>query len=194
MFRRLSFKFRKRDYPSSPPLILGGLNRGCFFRRDDKKRIFRIFIPLPLLLLVYLAPSPCSGENRAFETKGPIVINSTSLTADNKAHTALFEGSVTARTDNGTISSDSMLVSYAEGGSVTRIDARGHVKLVRGDRVITSEAATYFADDEKVIFTGEPRATEGGNVVSGTKMTYLMKEDRSIVENPKVFLENKKAR
>ena len=156
-------------------------------------KIVRVFALLPLLLLS-LAPTPCQGEEKPFETKGPIVINSTSLTADNKAHTALFEGSVTARTDNGTISSDSMLVSYAEGGNVTRIDAKGHVRLVRGDRVITSEEATYFADDEKVIFTGDPRATEGGNVVSGTKLTYLMKEDRSIVENPKVFIENKKTK
>ncbi|GAB4405932.1 MAG: hypothetical protein OHK0032_00660 [Thermodesulfovibrionales bacterium] len=129
------------------------------------------------------------GENKPFETKGPVTITSSSLTADNIAHTALFEGSVIAKTDTMTIYSDRMLVYYNEAGKITKIEAEGHVKVVRGERVITSEAATYFADDEKAVFTGQPKAVEGNNMVSGTKMIYLMKEDRSIVENSKVFIE-----
>jgi len=171
-----------------------GISRGFFSCLDDDINLFRTPFLLLLMLLACLVASPCSSQEKPFETKGPIVITSTSLTADNKARTALFEGSVIAHTEDGTIYSDSMLVSYAEGGNVTRIDAKGHVKLVKGERVITSNEATYFAEDDKVIFTGDPRATEGGNVVSGTKMIYLMKEDRSIVENSKVYIENKKER
>ncbi|MGD1075001.1 MAG: LptA/OstA family protein [Thermodesulfovibrionales bacterium] len=128
------------------------------------------------------------------EARGPIRITSEHLNADNKARTALFEGSVIAKTDTMTLYSDRMLVSYSEGGAVTRIDADGHVKLLSGERVITSDSAIYFADEDKAIFTGEPKATEGGDVVSGTKMIYLIKEDRSIVEDSKVFIENKKGR
>jgi lipopolysaccharide transport protein LptA len=145
-----------------------------------------------LFLLTYLSVSISFCETKPMEARGPIVITSTTLNADNKARTALFEGSVTAKTDTMTLYSDKMLVSYAEGGAVTRIDAEGHVKLISGERVITSGFATYFADEDKAIFTDEPRATEGGDVVSGTKMIYLIKEDRSIVENSKVFIENKK--
>jgi lipopolysaccharide export system protein LptA len=47
------------------------------------------------------------------------------------------------------------------------------------------------ADEDKVIFTGEPRAVDGENVVTGTKMKFFIKEDRSYVENSKVFLNNK---
>ncbi len=127
--------------------------------------------------------------------KGPIVITSQTLLSDNKARTALFEGSVIAKTENMTLYSDKMLVYYAEGtGNVTKIDAEDSVKLVKKDLVITSKVATYFADEEKIIFTGEPKAVEKGNIVTGTKMTYLMKEDRSFVENSRVLLENKKGK
>jgi lipopolysaccharide export system protein LptA len=125
--------------------------------------------------------------------KGPIIITSETLTADNKTHTALFENSVVARTTDMTIYADRMLVYYAEDtGSVTKIEAVGGIKLIKGKRVITSKEATYYADGEKVIFTGEPRAVEGENVVTGSKMTYLLNEDRFLVEGSKVFLIKKK--
>jgi lipopolysaccharide export system protein LptA len=46
-----------------------------------------------------------------------------------------------------------------------------------------------MAAEQKIVFTGNPRAVEGSNVITGTKMIYLIAEDRSIVENSKVFLE-----
>ena len=148
-----------------------------------------IYCGFLLSFLLFLCASSY-GEEKLFESKGPITITSERLTADNKAHTALFEGSVVAKTETTTIYSDRMLVYYAESGKVTKIEANGHVKLIKGDRVITSDEATYYADDpERVIFTGEPRAVEGKNVITGTKMTYFMKDDRSIVENSKVFME-----
>jgi len=111
------------------------------------------------------------------------------LTADNKAHTAVFENSVVARTSDMTLYADRMLVSYdANSGDLKMIEAEGTVKLLRGTRAIISQKATYYADAEKVIFTGEPRATDGENVVTGTKIIYLLNEDRYLVEDSKVFL------
>ena len=127
--------------------------------------------------------------------KEPTIITSQTLTTDNKAKTALFQGNVVAKKGDGTLYADKMLVHYSEekgGSSIKRIDTEGNVRLVRGDRVVTSKFATYFAEpEEHIIFTGEPRAAEGENVVTGTKITYFMKDDRSIVENSKVFIVNK---
>ena len=130
-----------------------------------------------------------AGEEKPLEPKGPITITSSTLTADNKAHTALFEGSVMAKTETETIYADKMLVHYTDAGRVTKIETAGHVKLVKGARVITSDEATFLADEEKVIFTGQPKAVEGTTMVTGTKMIYLMKEDRSLVEQGRVFME-----
>lgn len=159
-------------------------------KQSSFKRFRGVFSIGPLSwLIIFSFFSLSAGEDKLIETKGPITITSSTLTADNKAHTALFEGSVVAKTDATTIYSDKMLVYYSEGGKVTKIEADGHVKLIKGERVITSDEATYLANDEKVIFTGQPKAVEGNNMVTGTKMIYLMKEDRSIVENSKVFME-----
>ena len=140
-------------------------------------------------------PIQSSAENQKANIKGPITITSETLTADNKAHTALFEQNVVAKTTNLTIQADRMLVFYKEdGGDVTKIESSGNVKVLKEDRIITSKAATYFADEEKVVFTGEPRAMDGDNVVSGTKIIYFMTNDRFFVENSKVILKSKKER
>jgi lipopolysaccharide transport protein LptA len=121
--------------------------------------------------------------------QGPIVITSEKMTADNRAHTALFERSVVARNAGTILYADRMLVySDKDSGDVTKIDAKGAVKMIKDKRVITSQEATYYAEGEKVIFTGDPKAVEDGNVMTGKKMTYLMNEDRFLVDDSKVFL------
>lgn len=145
------------------------------------------------LVIFFLLSTNVFSAEEAKKIKGPIIITSEILTADNQTHTALFENSVVARTTDMTIYADKMLVYYNEDtGNVIRIEAEGGVKLIKENRVITSKEAAYYADGEKVIFTGEPRAVEGENVVTGRKMTYLLNEDRFLVEGSKVFLTKKK--
>jgi lipopolysaccharide export system protein LptA len=154
-------------------------------------------VSVSLIILLLLSVNGFSAEQKQArqekKIKGPITITSKTMTTDNKAHTALFENSVVARTTDMTIYSDMMLVYYEEGtGNVTRIDATGNVKVNKEDKVITSNEATYYAGVEKVIFTGGPRAVEGENVVTGKIMTYLMDDDRFLVEDSKVILTKKK--
>jgi lipopolysaccharide export system protein LptA len=93
-----------------------------------------------------------------------------------------------------TLYADRMLVFYAtDSGDVKMIEAEGNIKLLKGTRAIISQKATYYADEEKVTFAGEPRATDGENVVTGSKITYLLNEDRYFVENSKVFIRKQKA-
>ena len=126
--------------------------------------------------------------------KEPTVITAESLTTDNNSKTALFKGSVVAKKGDKTLYADTMLVYYTqssdgESSNVDRIEAEGKVKLVRLDRMITSDKAVYYAgDNERAVFTGNPRATEGKNLMTGTTMTYYIKDDRSVVENSKVFM------
>src|SRR5512146_2779776 len=115
----------------------------------------QFFIISVLSVLLYSAGAS-AGEQK-MQAKGPINITSETLTSDNKAHTALFEGKVVAKTTDMTIYSDKMLVFYKEGsGEVTKIEATGNVRLLKSGRLITSRMATYYADEDKVVFTGEP--------------------------------------
>lgn len=138
-----------------------------------------------------LAASSESRAEKLIGEEGPIVITSSKLSADNKARIALFEGSVVAKTGEVTLFSNLMRVHYSEEGKVMRIEAEGNVRLTRGQRAVVSEAAEYIAEEEKIIFTGGPVATEGENVITGKRIIYLMKEDRSVVEESRVFLKSK---
>ncbi len=142
-----------------------------------------------------MAPNTSFSEETKAQVKGPITVTSETLTSDNKAHTALFERNVVAKTTDMTIHADKMLVFYKENtGDVTKIEATGNVKLYKNNRVITSQKAVYYAPEDKVVFTGEPKAVDGENVVTGSVMTYYIADDRSLVENSKVFLKNKKGK
>ncbi len=124
--------------------------------------------------------------------KKPIVITSQTLTADNKSNIAIFEGSVVATTDDITIYSDKMTVFYNNSEKkITKIDAIGNVKVHKDEKAIFSKKATYLGEEEKIIFTGNPKAVEGENVITGTQIIYFLKDDRVIVEGSRVVLQNK---
>lgn len=95
----------------------------------------------------------------------PIIITSKTLINDSKAKTATFEGDVVAKRGEVTLYAAKMIVYYEDeqkGGNIKMIEAIGNVKLVKGDRVITSHKATYYPEpEERVIFTGEPRQQKG---------------------------------
>lgn len=157
----------------------------------------RFWIVCALIGIYCLSPityylSPVFAQEKKTAKEEPTVITSKTLTVDNRAKTALFEGSVVARKGEMTLFADRMLVHYSEkegDSSIKKIDADGNVRLLKGERIVTSRHAIYFADpEEHIIFTGEPRASEGENVITGTKMIYFMADDRSIVENSRVLL------
>ncbi|HSW64193.1 MAG TPA: LptA/OstA family protein [Dissulfurispiraceae bacterium] len=180
---------------------------------------FRYSKGMPVAILfclaacLVLAANASAADARKSAGSEPLIITSLSLLADNTAKTATFVGNVVARKGESTLYADKMIVysrkdadqnkdeagkakpaaeQDKDKGDIEKIEADGNVRLVKGTRVITSKFATYYADpDERVIFTGEPKAAEGQNVVTGTKMTYFMNDDRSLVENSKVFLVNK---
>ncbi len=178
---------------------------------------FRFFKCLPAVLLLcatacFVQPTGVlAAEAKKAQGKEPIIITSQSLIADNAAKTATFVGNVVARKGEATLYAEKMIVysrkdadqgkepadntkpkSDQDKGDIEKIEADGNVRMVKGSRVITSRFATYYADhEERVVFTGDPKAAEGQNVVTGTKMTYFIRDDRSFVENSKVFLINK---
>lgn len=147
------------------------------------------FVATVLLLLLV---STSTRAETMKPTAEPIVITANKLTADNKEKTALFEGSVHVKRGDVHMHADKMKVYYTDeqkGSSVTKIEASGSVKLIRNRSILTADNALYLLEpEEMVIFTGQPRASDGGNVVTGTKMTYFIKDDRSVVEGSKVFI------
>lgn len=153
----------------------------------------KIIITITLLLLMNVY-AVCFAIDFKKGSAEPIIVTSKSLSADNKDKTATFEGSVLAKRGDVFLYSDKMKIYYGnegEQGNITKIEAEGGVRLVRNKSILTATSALYLAmPEEMVIFTGQPRATDGNNVITGSKITYYIKDDRSVVEDSKVIINN----
>src|SRR4030067_552097 len=75
---------------------------------------------------------------------------------------------------------------------ISTIKAIGNVKIVSGEKTATADEAVYYKDEEKVVLNGETQTWEKDDMVTGTKMTIYIKEDRSIVEGSKVIVNPQK--
>lgn len=151
------------------------------------KAYFTVSRILIFAVLVFTYAGTAAAE------KEPIVITSQTLTADNKENIAVFEGSVVAKSEDIVITCDKMEVYYSDSNNkITKIHAVGNVKVNKKERAISSKEATYFWQEDKIIFTGEPKAVEGENVVTGTEIVYFLKENRTIIKGSHVVIKNSK--
>ena len=157
-----------------------------------------------LIVLLYNSANGKELTHKDDEDK-PIVITSQRMTAINEQNKLIFEKDVIVKKDDMTLYADKMeilfvkvkdagLAGIADDSSkedkrdISTIKAMGNVKIVRGEKTATADEAVYYKDEEKVVLTGEPKAWEKNDIVTGTKMTIYIKEDRSIVEGSKVIV------
>jgi len=117
-----------------------------------------------------------------FSLSKAISINADSMEYDNRANRALFKGNVVARQDDITMFANAMNVYYSETGGLSRVDARGNVRVVQGDRIATGENIVFNNATQTIVATGSPRVWQGDNVVHGRKITVYLKEERTVVE------------
>jgi len=169
----------------------------------EKKRLETVRRPLAsglAIALVVLLAAGGTAPGRAQQKTGqpeksePIHITSDRVEAFQQQHLVIFVGHVVATQKDMTIWGDKMTVYYLEkdpaekkssdlGGPVDHIVTEGNVRIVRGDRVATSEVATYYRGDNKVILTGNPRATRNQDVITGERIIYFLDSEKSIVES-----------
>ncbi len=130
-----------------------------------------------------------TGLEKAQNSAPPLVITSENLVADNKKSTAIFTGNVKAVRGEMELLADRMVVVYGEDRrTIMSVTATGNTRLVSGDRKINSHRADYYTENERIIFSGNPEATEDKNRITGTKMTYFINDERYIVENSRVYI------
>jgi len=170
--------------------------------RDLRHALFLFFATLLSLTMWSYPAQSASLENQAKkDTSKPIVINSTTLEADNKKKTVTFTGDVEAQMENFAVYCHKIVVYYEEapekngsketGTKIDKIVATGDVKIVRSEGgVATGKKAVYYQLNEKLVLTGNPVVKEKNNFVEGDRITLFLKEDRSVVES----LQDKKVR
>lgn len=125
------------------------------------------------------------GTARSAETKSPITISADTLELNRKIRVAVYRGNVAAN-DRGrgmSILADQIEFFFDERmEEVDRAVAVGNVRLSYGERRGTAERAEYYPAESRAVLIGHPKVWQNNDVVSGCKITLLLREDRSQVE------------
>jgi lipopolysaccharide export system protein LptA len=119
--------------------------------------------------------------------KGPVDITADQLTGHNKDCEAIYTGNAEALQGTSRLRADVMdffnkkIPPVHPGtsdsdnptcGDLERMEAHGNVFYVTPERVVKGDDAIYTADNTTIVMTGkEVVATQGKNVISGTRLT-----------------------
>jgi lipopolysaccharide export system protein LptA len=109
----------------------------------------------------------------------PIDVTSDKVEARWKENLVIFKGNVIARQKDMVIYADSLEVTTNEDGKgIERAVAGGNVKIQQGSRVAHCQKAVFYNLDQKLILTGDPKVSEGENVVLGDEIIFLIDKNR----------------
>jgi lipopolysaccharide export system protein LptA len=142
-------------------------------------------------------------------TSAPIQIEADRMESSQEESVVVFSGHVRANQSDLTINADVMTVRYtgtgvqpnsatdipAEGLSrqIDKITAKGNVEIVQGDWVATGDTMDFNSDKRIVILSGNAKAWQNQNMVSGEKIFLYLDEGKSVVERSTVEGERVKA-
>ncbi len=125
------------------------------------------------------------GSARAAEDKSAITISADTLEVNRKARVAVYRGNVAAndRARGMSILADQIEFFFDERmEELERALAVGNVRLSYGDRRGVAERAEYYPAESRAVLIGHPKVWQSNDVVSGCKITLLLREDRSQVD------------
>ena len=160
--------------------------------KTTHRKIFPAILPAILLLLAVAAFA-------ADKASAPIHIEADRMISQEQKNSVVFLGNVDAKQGDLTIRCQEKTVYYtqdkkknkdkkkARNGSseVKKLICRKKVEITQGDWLGTGNRMDYLAKDRKVILSGNAKAWQGPNMVSGKTITYYLDEKRSIVEQDK---------
>jgi lipopolysaccharide export system protein LptA len=142
-----------------------------------------ILIPVILFLAAFCSLAVAAGDAPRGRSGQPISVKSNELFTDSKSRTATFTGKVVAKQQDVSIFADKLVVYYpSDGGDVDRVEASGNVRIVQQNRLATAGHAVYNNREGKITLSESPRIQQGKDVVSGSVITYMLDEEKSVVK------------
>jgi lipopolysaccharide export system protein LptA len=164
------------------------------------ERFLRIIVTLGVLIAVLYPPGGALAEPKQkprIEKNQPIQIVSDRLDAYHEKRMVVFSGNAVATQGARTIQADRLTLYYKENrktagrsttevegtGDLERVEAKGHVTITEGERIVTGEEAIFEQDIQKITMTGSPVLREGANIVRGDRIVVFLDENRGVVES-----------
>ncbi len=142
-----------------------------------------------LLLTVCLQLS--TAVFAADDSSAPIHIEADRMISQEQDNSVVFIGNVDAKQGGITIRAEEMTVYYTQddkkknnnsSSQVKRLICKKNVEITQDDWLGTGNRMDYLAKDRKVILSGDAKAWQGQNMVSGKTIIYYLDEKRSIIE------------
>ena len=153
------------------------------------------------LLFVLAAAVTADAQTKLdFSSPVPLSITSERMTVKNNENTALFDENVVIIKGDLTITADHVEVLLRNNPSqvlpsealdsemISQLRAWGNVKIHDQTRQAHAHEAVYNQKDETLILTGNPVLLEKDYRVTGTKITFYLKDNRSTVESSKILI------
>ncbi len=127
----------------------------------------------------------------AIAKEEPINIAADHMSATEKTNTVTFSGNVDASQADVRIQADKMVVFYTPKEKsaaakktkqqVEKMICTGKVQITRGKWLGTADRLDYLERKRQVILSGNAKAWQDKNMVSGSKIVYYLDEGRSEV-------------
>ena len=121
--------------------------------------------------------------------RGPVNIQSDSLSLDYKQTTTTFIGHVHATQADGVLTSDKLVVKHGKDfNDVEKMTALGDVRISQGLRWCTSDQAVLNQRAHTVVLTGNPVCHDADDQIAGSKITVHLDSGKSEVEGVKALI------
>ena len=117
-----------------------------------------------------------------------VAVDARRLRVFGKKNEAVWSGNVLARRGPTRIKTDRMIAHYGEDQEVTRIEAQGGVEVQDGEKWARGDHADFDNVGGLLVVTGNPLARQGNSWVKGTRVTFVVGEDRLEVEKAESLL------
>jgi len=139
---------------------------------------------LPLLLILAAGPVVAQGRH---DSAAPIDFGADHIELQDRANRAVLSGGVTVKQAEMTLGAARMTVNYTGqviGGNpqVSRLDAAGGVTVRRPSQTARSQYAVYDLNRRVITMVGGVRLDQGGNTVSGGRLTINLDTGRAVID------------
>jgi lipopolysaccharide export system protein LptA len=163
-------------------------------------RIVKIFICLTMMMTpLWQTDNARAGakQRTPIDREQPIQIVSDRLEAYHEKRMVVFTGNAVATQGQRTIRSDRLTLYYKEDkktagrskaetegpGNLDKVEAKGHVTITEGDRIVTGEEAVFDQEAQKITMTGNAVMQEGANIIRGDRIIVFLYENRGVVDS-----------
>jgi lipopolysaccharide export system protein LptA len=145
--------------------------------------------------------TPKSSQGKTKSKSGPsksdedqIHVSADALISDRNANYAEFQGNVVTTQKGSVMHSDRLKIFYTQDpnkkssndakkqGSIDKIIATGHVKIVMGDKTAWADKAVYTKSDDSILLSGgNPKILSGKSYLSGETIRVNRKTEEVFV-------------